>query len=471
MRRGELPLWGLPTWCKLNNVIVNGVGAANVEGRGLGLVAEDDLGIDAGSTVLLTVPKDLVLSAEGVEDYAKESREFRQLLDAAGHQSLRGDILLFLLVQLVLSSPDYKGGLGAGTGWTQYFKFLPTRVPVPTTWSETERSLLRGTSLESAVSAKLAALTKEFNHLREATESIPFWDKLLNVDEAITVYDWVELDALYRSRSLGLPNSGESMVPFLDLANHSSPATAFFEQNANGEVVLLLHENANVPKKGEVTIDYGHDKPAAEMLFSYGFIDPDTRARSIILPVESMEDDPLAKAKLHVFESPPTLKITDEATGSPRWDAPFVYLMCLNFEDGLSFKVLQETDGTKQLRMFWQDSDVTSRAESMESIVKSHELTQIFRLRVITVVLDIVQGQLGALAVDMDETVINSAENPEKFRAATYLRGVEKDLLERALGVIEQEVGQMTMPIMPRFIEHCYLFPFDYLLTQLSSCL
>ncbi|KAI0390865.1 hypothetical protein F5Y17DRAFT_442873 [Xylariaceae sp. FL0594] len=446
MRRGEFPITNLPTWCTLNNIKFHGVSAASIEGRGLGLVAEDDLGSDGENdtpVVLLTIPKDLVLSSAGVEEYAKESKEFRQLLDVAGGQSLRGDILLFLLTQLVLSSPDYTGGLGPSTGWTQYFKLLPTQVPVPTMWAEAELSLLRGISLESAVSAKLATLAKEFNHLREAASSISFWNEVLNVDEAIGIRDWIGLDALYRSRSLGLPTSGESMVPCLDLVNHSSPATAYFEENENEEVLLLLRPGSQVKRGEEITINYGHDKPAAEMLFSYGFVDLDSPARSILLPVESMEDDPLAKAKLYILGSSPTLKITDRDTGIPQWDAPFVHLMCLNAEDGLNFKVLQETDGSTQLRLFWQEADVTSQAGNMESVVQSEKLASIFRLRVVTVVLDMVQNQLDALAREMDESVLTHAEKSGILRAATHLREVEQDLFERVSKVLEDERTQL----------------------------
>lgn len=294
-------------------------------------------------------------------------------------------------------------------------------------------------------------MAKEFNHLREATSSIPYWNDLLNVDEAITIDDWVALDALYRSRSLGLPNSGESMVPCLDLVNHASPATAYFEENENEEVVLLLHHSSRVGTGDEVTIDYGHDKPAAEMLFSYGFIDPDSPARSILLPVESMEDDPLAKAKLYVFGSAPGLKITDRYTGIPGWDAPFIHLMCLNAEDGLSFKVLQETDGSKQLRLFWQDADVTSQAGNMENLVQTHELAQIFRLRVVTVVLDMVQRQLDVLALRIDESVVTGAEELGILRAATHLREVEQDLCQRVSKVLEHEVCRQG-PVIQHYV-------------------
>jgi hypothetical protein len=92
MRRGRFPLSNLPAWCILNDISFSGVNAADIEGRGLGLIAEKDLNDDDDddgtevSALLMTIPKDLVLSAAGVEEYAKESKDFRQLLDAAGHQ-------------------------------------------------------------------------------------------------------------------------------------------------------------------------------------------------------------------------------------------------------------------------------------------------------------------------------------------------------------------------------------------------
>ncbi|KAI0857589.1 hypothetical protein F4860DRAFT_489286 [Xylaria cubensis] len=444
MRRGHFPLSSLPAWCVFNNITFSGVDVADVDGRGLGLVAEKDLNNESNNLpALLTIPKELILSATGIEAYAKENKDFRQLLDVAGHQSLRGDALLFLLTQLVLSSPDYNGGQGASTAWTQYFKLLPSQVPVPTLWSESELSLLRGTSLEPAVSAKLRALEREFNHIRDTTSELPRWNALLEIDEAVTLGDWILLDALYRSRSLDLPKSGESMVPCLDLCNHSNPATAFFEENAEDEVVLILHKGANVLKQDEVTIDYGHGKSAAEMLFSYGFIDSTSTAKSIVLPVESMEDDPLAKAKLYVFGPAPTLKIIDNDNEEPYWDAPFIHLMCLNDEDGLHFKVLRETDGSQHLRMFWQDIDITGEAENIESVIKGHELYHVFRLRAVAVVLGMVQQQLEALAASDEENGSNESLSPHIGRAISQFRAAEKNLLERTFQILEREKNQL----------------------------
>ncbi|KAI1133465.1 hypothetical protein F5Y10DRAFT_229120 [Nemania abortiva] len=444
MLRGQFPLAGLPAWCVLNNITFAGVRVANIEGRGLGLVAEKRFNSEEDEPLaLLTIPKELVLSAASIEDYAKENKDFRRLLDVAGRQSLRRDVLLFLLTQLVLSSPEYSGGLGASTAWTQYFKLLPVHVPVPTMWSGSELALLKGTSLEPAVSAKLIALEREFNHIRDATSDLQRWNELIGVEEKINIKDWILLDAIYRSRSLALPKSGESMVPCLDLVNHSSPATAYFEENTKDDVVLLLNKGLSLLEQEELTIDYGHDKSAAEMLFSYGFIDSASPAKSIILPVDSMGDDPLAKAKLYAFGSAPTLKITDTDTGVPKWEAPFVYLMCLNDEDGLRFKVLQETDGSQHLRMFWQDIDVTLEAGTMETLITGHKLCQIFRLRVVTVVLGMIQQQLEVLAAHDEETMLVGGEISHVHLAASRLRAVEKDLFERSLQLLEHEKAQL----------------------------
>lgn len=57
--------------------------------------------------------------------------------------------MIYLLTHLILSSRGVSSARGpASTPWTEYLKFLPRDVPVPTMWSEVERALLQGTSLE-----------------------------------------------------------------------------------------------------------------------------------------------------------------------------------------------------------------------------------------------------------------------------------------------------------------------------------
>ncbi|KAI0597343.1 hypothetical protein F4775DRAFT_560804 [Biscogniauxia sp. FL1348] len=445
MRRGHFPLSALPAWCVLNDVSFMDVEVADIVGRGFGLVAERDLINEEGNVeipTLLTIPKDLVLSTEGVEEYARENKDFRQLLNAAGRQSSRGDILLFLMAQLVLSSPDYTGGQGPSTPWTQYFNLLPAQVPVPTMWTESELSCLAGTSLEPAVAAKLSALTREFDDIRAKSEDIPYWNQILSIDEMVIDRDWVLLDALYRSRSLDLPKSGESMVPCLDLVNHSSDANAYFEENSKDEVMLLLRNGSKVSRGEEITINYGQDKSPAEMLFSYGFIDTQSIAKKVILPLEPLDDDPLGKAKLHAFGSAPVLEIKDDE-GGVQWSAPFVYLMCLNEEDGLDFKVLQETDGSRHLKMHWQGVDITETPKAVQELIKGHDLQHVFQLRAVTVVLETVDQQLQKInSFSGPNDSIPGLVRGEVLQATSHLRALESDLLERAQQVLNDQVIQ-----------------------------
>lgn len=58
--------------------------------------------------------------------------------------------MLFLLTHLILLEQSQQSGKKslASNPWTEYLKFLSRDIPVPTLWSETELSHLRGTSLE-----------------------------------------------------------------------------------------------------------------------------------------------------------------------------------------------------------------------------------------------------------------------------------------------------------------------------------
>lgn len=90
----HLPTDAFPAWAHLNDVRFRKVTLHEVgSGRGYGLIAETDLGADDArsngdddAAALLSIPMDLVLSAQAVDDYAKVDQKFRQLLEAAGKE-------------------------------------------------------------------------------------------------------------------------------------------------------------------------------------------------------------------------------------------------------------------------------------------------------------------------------------------------------------------------------------------------
>ncbi len=89
MSQAQLPIESLPAWLVLNDISFLDVGIASVTDRGYGVVAERKL-TTAEETFdipsLLTIPHDLVLNTEAVDQYAKVDHNFRLLLDAVGHQ-------------------------------------------------------------------------------------------------------------------------------------------------------------------------------------------------------------------------------------------------------------------------------------------------------------------------------------------------------------------------------------------------
>lgn len=88
MYREKLPITALPAWSKLNDVNFLDIKVEDLgPSRGdVGLVTERTLNSRDTFDIptLLTVPNDLILSAEAVEEHGKADQHFRQLLDAAG---------------------------------------------------------------------------------------------------------------------------------------------------------------------------------------------------------------------------------------------------------------------------------------------------------------------------------------------------------------------------------------------------
>lgn len=56
-----------------------------IHNKGNSLVAQAD-SANIGQSPMIRVPHDLVLNEETVEQYAKQDRNFRALLDACGHK-------------------------------------------------------------------------------------------------------------------------------------------------------------------------------------------------------------------------------------------------------------------------------------------------------------------------------------------------------------------------------------------------
>jgi hypothetical protein len=87
MAQSQLPLEALPAWARLYDVEYHNVDFRPVDGKGVGLVATDNISSSHGQQFLMRIPHDLVLSQDAVDAYTKIDQNFKQLLEVAGHQA------------------------------------------------------------------------------------------------------------------------------------------------------------------------------------------------------------------------------------------------------------------------------------------------------------------------------------------------------------------------------------------------
>lgn len=101
IRRGKKEGWLALTedaflpWAKMNDVSFDHTVPATITGRGRALQANRDLNEADEDTVLLTVPKDLVLSLERIKEHAKADQDFKKVLDSLNDFGQVGDLLYY----------------------------------------------------------------------------------------------------------------------------------------------------------------------------------------------------------------------------------------------------------------------------------------------------------------------------------------------------------------------------------------
>ncbi|KAL4879372.1 hypothetical protein BJY04DRAFT_193805 [Aspergillus karnatakaensis] len=466
MKREHLPIEALLPFARLYGVSLHGVTfrklrAEDGTDKGGAIVATEssqpDSNVPLENDFILKVPSDMILSLEMVHERSKYDRHLRDALEALGDfgKTARGAILIFLLIQISHSSPDIagmKGKIGTSGAWTEYVKSLPTSIPLPTSWTMEELELLRGTSLRLAYEGKVLSLEKEFDHLREATQDITWCQDLWWDEDIVTIEDWKYLDTVFRSRMVDLPGYGHAMVPCIDMANHAPESTvnALYEKDADGNAILQLRQGKELRQDEEVTISYGQDKSASEMVFSYGFLDSDMKdAKQISLDLDIPDDDPLKRAKMAFCKESPGVRISSIPTHSGNaqtsWESPIVWWACINEEDGLGFAVLQKTDGSKELTMTWKEQEVGS-PDDLIYFLCADPAWDIFQLRAVVLILERLEAQYFMLQTT-ERMVADIRQNedmlalfrPEVFSTVTKLRELEGRLLERAISDLTEE--------------------------------
>ncbi|KAJ5247594.1 hypothetical protein N7468_002577 [Penicillium chermesinum] len=265
--------------------------------------------------------------------------------------------------------------------------------------------------------------------------------------------DWKYVDAAYRSRMLEIPNAGHAMVPCIDMVNHATePAVnSRYDADSEGNVILQLRSGRSLKAGEEVTISYGEEKPASEMVFSYGFLDSSTQeAREVLLNIEFPDDDPLGIAKKMICKDTPGLKVSvfnnSGASRSTTWESPLIWWSSVNEEDGLHIGVVQTVDGQRELEATWKGEKIRSPTYLYELIAED-AMADIFRLRALVLVLQRLEEQLALLhqteqvlsSMQEDKTLVDSMFSPDTYELTSRLRNLEATLLQSAIEDLVQQ--------------------------------
>jgi hypothetical protein len=331
-----------------------------------------------------------------------------------------------------------------------YVKALPLEL-LPTFWSPDELQLLIGTTLAPATASKLRSLRREWDLVCESAARTR-WYRICG--SQLDFDDWLQVDAMYRSRALDYPQIGHCMVPCVDLANHVAHegTIAIYEKDAAGNAVLVLRDGKTLQEGDEVTISYGDEKGACEMLFSYGFLDQGMEtAETLFLSLAFQEDDTMRAAKLEMADCAPGFKLIDAGDGEVDWKGDFIWLICVGEDDGLHFDIARTVDGNEEVQAFFKDHKLTGGAAELYRLLGQSEMFDVYRLRAVMVLQQRVFDQMQVLFASQEDMEAvphgdGTDVRQQAYDQAMQLRRLEFELMERAYEDFEKQVRVFTAP-------------------------
>lgn len=245
------------------------------------------------------------------------------------------------------------------------------------------------------------------------------------------------------------------MVPFIDLVNHSSKANVQYDQDEDTKAAILKLKAGKVIEAGEeLFINYGADKSASEMLFSYGFVEKTTLFEFLIGHIPNSVKFPAVvpnqDVKLEIWGrrfGTPMLEIKGKK-GQLDIESPFVYLLMLDQKDGLEMDdVVRPGDPTiHDIRAIWQGQDITDHLDSIEVILRNHPQKELFDIRAMFIYHALINHQMEMMQGAEDlEAQFDTEEMPANkqriHKSASELRAIESTILDSAMDIVQDWVS------------------------------
>ncbi|KAK9476619.1 hypothetical protein V1514DRAFT_166104 [Lipomyces japonicus] len=397
----------LQLWAKTNGIIINSVAIKQSENSGLGIFANDRIEIsekqqdeDEEPVTLISVPRNMIISAEMVTDYGLAySTSFNRLIDISG-LSGREKIVRFFVFGLHEFANPVRGA-GPQAVFAPYFAGLPRIATTPVAWSDEKIARLYGTSIYEAVVAKRTVLAEEFDRFQQVFED--------SFGEHVRFEEYVVADFIVSSRSMQVLVSETSesvavgVVPVIDFANHATntaDVTAKYEIT-NQDVRLEL-VSSSIESGQEIKISYGRDRSTGEILFNYGFVEPEPEHDSIRTRVVLDDDDVVGKVKERAYGKRALIELGVDDQGRASWECEFTWLLAATEEDGVRVQVAQDVDGTRTVEVVVAGTTAVhaTGADLVRAVRHSlqAQMADVYELRRVVIVRNMIDVWLDRLA-------------------------------------------------------------------------
>lgn len=167
----------------------------------------------------------------------------------------------------------------------------------------------------------------------------------------------------------------------------------------------------------------------------------------MFLDLDIPDDDPLRPAKIFVSTAAPGFRIFDEGNDIG-WESEFIWLVVVNEEDGLDFKIRQTTDGKREIQAFWKDRELDT--SKLQKYIQEDPAWDVFQLRATVLLQQRVEAQMETLQETQDVKLDASIRDTPR-RLAERLRILELEMLERAVSTLDRQVRKLHF-LYPAFL-------------------
>jgi len=159
-------------------------------------------------------------------------------------------------------------------------------------------------------------------------------------------------------------------------------------------------------------------------------------AKAMFIDLDIPDDDPLRPAKIHISTTAPGFRLFNKEGNGIGWESDFIWLIVVNEEDGLDFKILQTIDGKREIQALWKEGELQDT--NLRSLLEVDPHWDIYQLRAVVLLQSRVEVQVETLReVGIPERSEGVRQGP--WELAAQLRVLELDMLRRAMSALDDQ--------------------------------